>query len=100
MLEKAPSRAVWRVGGGAETGGWTVCIQGHFHMRAGTPSTQTPHCAVFCGPRELADGAGVGPEVSAAVGTRQRPPQVLPGSSPRSPRPHLTQGLSLGPAVT
>lgn len=49
--------------------------------------------AVSRGLRELAVGAG--------VGTLPKPaPDVLPGSSPRSPRQHLTQGLSPGPAVT
>lgn len=57
--------------------------------------------AVSRGLRELADGAGAGPEVGAGVGTLPKPaPDVLPGSSPRSPRQRLTQGLRLGPAVT
>jgi len=101
VLEEAPPRALWRVGGGAETSR-TVCIQGHFYLQAGTPGTQIPHGAVFRGPRELADGAGVGPEVSAAVGTSQPPPcrSPLHRFSPSNPRPRLTQGLSLGPAVT
>ena len=77
--------------------------QGHPNpsLHQAHPVTRAFIAAVSRGLRELADGAGAGPEVGADVGTLPKPaPQVLPSSSPRSPRQRLTQGLSLGPAVT
>lgn len=90
----------------------TVYTQGNTstHMqapRAPKAALHQPHpslvhlATISRGPRELAKGADVGPEVGADVGTLSKPaPQVLSGSCLRSRRQLLTQGLGRRPAMT